>query len=87
MLRMVCEIAAFLPPSGTRRDAVARLRQSRASIMRKMLCEIDLEKAQRYPGRYLEHFPTMNRAPAYAEFRESIVEVGVGPCDFLHKMP
>jgi hypothetical protein len=55
--------------------------------MRKMLCEIDLEKAQRYPGRYLEHFPTMNRAPAHAEFRESIVEVGVGPCDFLHQMP
>ena len=32
--------------------------------MRKMLCEIDLEKAQGYPGRYLERFSTMNRAPA-----------------------
>jgi len=35
---------------------LAQVSQSRASIMRKMLCEIDLEKAQGYPGRYLEHF-------------------------------
>ena len=43
--------------------------------MRQRLCEIDLEKAQVYPGdpgRYLEHFSTTNRAPAYAECRESI---------------
>ena len=45
--------------------------------MRKMLCEIDLEKAQGYPGRYLEHFSTMNRAPAYAECRESIAKPGL----------
>jgi len=45
--------------------------------MRKMLCEIDLEKAQGYPGRYLEHFSTMNRAPAYAECRELIAKLGL----------
>jgi len=44
--------------------------------MRKMLCEIDLEKAQGYPGRYLEHFSTTNRAPAYAECRELIAKLG-----------
>jgi len=37
-------------------EVLAQVSQSRASIMRKMLCEIDLEKAQGYPGRYLEHF-------------------------------
>ena len=46
--------------------------------MRKMLCEIDLEKAQGYPGRYLEHFSTTNRAPAYAECRELIAKPGLG---------
>ena len=47
------------------------------SSMRKMLCEIDLEKAQGYPGRYLEHFSTMNRAPAYAECLELIAKLGL----------
>ncbi len=42
-----------------------------------MLCEIDLEKAQGYPGRYLEPFSTTNRAPAYAECRESIAKPGL----------
>ncbi len=45
--------------------------------MRKMLCEIDLEKALGYPGRYLEHFSTTNRAPAYAECRELIAKLGL----------
>ena len=45
--------------------------------MRKMLCEIDLEKARGYPGRYLEHFSTTNRAPAYAECREFIAKPGL----------
>ena len=45
--------------------------------MRKMLCEIDLEKAQGYPERYLEHFSTMNRAPAYAECRELVAKLGL----------
>ena len=45
--------------------------------MRKILCEIDLEKAQGYPRRYLEHFSTTNRAPAYAECRESIAKPGL----------
>ena len=35
---------------------LAQVSQPRTSSMRKMLCEIDLEKAQGYPGRYLEHF-------------------------------
>ncbi len=50
--------------------------------MRKMLCEIDLEKAQGYPGRYLEHFSKMNRAPAYAECRELVAKLGLikPPC-------
>jgi len=47
--------------------------------MRKMLCEIDLEKAQGYPGRYLEHFSTTNRAPAYAECRELVAKLGLEP--------
>ena len=46
--------------------------------MRKMLYEIDLEKAQGYPGRYLEHFSTTNRTPAYAECRELIAKPGLG---------
>ena len=45
--------------------------------MHKMLCEIDLEKAQGYPGRYLEHFSTTNRAPAYAECRELVAKPGL----------
>ena len=53
--------------------------------MRKMLCEIDLEEAQGYPGRYLEHFSTTNRAPAYAECRELIAKLGLryGNCPIL----
>ena len=46
--------------------------------MRKMLCEFDLEKAQGYPGRYLEHFSTMNRATAYAVCRELVAKLGLG---------
>ena len=38
------------------RLSLAQVSQSRVSTMRKMLCEIDLEKAQGDPGRYLEHF-------------------------------
>ncbi len=51
--------------------------------MRKMLCEIDLEKARGYPGRYLEHFSTTNRAPAYAKCRESIAKLGSRSCNRL----
>ncbi len=36
---------------------LAQVSQPRTSSMRKMLCEIDLEKAQGYPGRYLESRP------------------------------
>ena len=39
-----------------RRYALAQVSQSRASIMRKMLCEIDLEKAQGYPEDTLSIF-------------------------------
>ncbi len=58
--------------------------------MRKMLCEIDLEKAQGYPGRYLEHFSTTNRAPAHGpdrRDRELVAKLGLGQGNRAHSLP
>ena len=39
------------------------------------------------PGRYLEHFSTMNRAPAYAECRELVAKLGLRPLPGAGRRP